>query len=366
MMRLSIKLFAMLAAGLGSAAAFSAEPCRQEATWDVTCLRQHYAVPLKAWPAPRIEGGGEWREMAPVAPPDLPKTVPYGLLRLGIRLFYDKALSDSGEIACASCHRPDHAFADTLPVTPGHAGRKGMRNAPALVGVSHASSLFWDGRSPTLEHQALGPVADPAEMAMALDKLPGKLAAIAGYREDFRRAYGDDAVTLPRIQSALAAYERTLVPTATRFDAFLKGQAQALDDQELLGLHLFRTKAGCMTCHHGPALSDNKFHNLGLTWFGRKYEDLGRHKVTGEPQDVGKFKTPTLRNVAQSGPWMHNGLFPSLRGILNMYNAGMPRPKPANAVQAADPRFPVNSELLKPLEMSEAEVQALAAFLNVL
>jgi len=360
------KLFFLAAACLCSAAAFSAEPCRQEAAWDVACLRQRYAVPLKAWPAPRIEGGGEWREMAAVNPPDLPKTVPYALLRLGIRLFYDKALSDSGEIACASCHRPDHAFADTLPVTPGHAGRKGMRNAPALVGVSHATSLFWDGRSPTLEHQALGPVADPAEMAMALDKLPGKLAAIAGYREDFRRAYGDDAVTLPRIQSALAAYERTLVPTPTRFDAFLKGQAQALDDKELLGLHLFRTKAGCMTCHHGPALSDNKFHNLGLTWFGRKYEDLGRYKVTGDVRDVGKFKTPTLRNVAQSGPWMHNGLFPALRGILNMYNAGMPRPKPVNEAQAADPRFPVNSGLLKPLDLNEEEIRALEAFLHVL
>lgn len=330
------------------------------------CLRQAYARPLAQWPAPTVEGQVRWREMAPATTPDLPSTVPYPLLKLGIRLFFDPALSASGKIACASCHRPEHAYADTLAVTPGHAGRKGRRNAPALVGVASANHLFWDGRAPTLEDQALGPIADPAEMAMDLKELPARLAAIPGYAEEFTAAWGDREVTLARVQTALAAYQRTLVPARTAFDAFLAGDSTAFDDQQLLGLHLFRTKARCMTCHNGPALNDNEFHNLGLSYFGRKYEDLGRYNVTGRIEDVGKFRTPTLRNISRSGPWMHNGLFRSLRGIINMYNAGMFHPKPANAAQASDPRFPVTSTLIKPLNLDERELQALEAFLKTL
>lgn len=330
---------------------------------DVACLRRAYAQPIEQWPAAQVEGKAVWREMA--AATDLPAP-PAPLLGLGTRLFFDPALSASGKIACASCHRPDHAYADAQPVTPGHLGRKGRRNAPALVGVVHAQSLFWDGRAPSLELQALGPIADPAEMAMDLDRLPDKLAAIPGYAEAFTAAWGDAEISLPRIQTALAAYQRTLAPAPTAFDAFLKGDAQALDDKQLRGLHLYRTKARCMTCHDGPALSDSQFHNLGLTYFGRKYEDLGRYGVTGDNADVGKFKTPTLRNVSRSGPWMHNGLFPSLRGILNAYNAGMFRPRPANAAQAADPRFPVTSPLLAPLQLRTDEIESLEAFLKVL
>lgn len=357
-----------------------ADPCASVPGWDIVCLRRVYSVPIANWPAPRIEGDGGYREMAPLAqasppsspampeavPATVPEAQPAPLLQLGSRLFFDKALSASDEIACASCHRPEHAFADTQAISPGHDGRRGRRNAPALVGVAHAAPLFWDGRAPTLEAQALGPIADAAEMAMPLERLPGKLAALPGYREAFAAAFGDGEVTLARIQSALAAYQRTLLPSATRFDNFLRGRAAALDDRELLGLHLFRTKARCMTCHHGPALADNRFHNLGLTYYGRKLEDLGRYRVSGDPADVGAFRTPTLRSVAQSGPWMHNGVFTSLRGILNLYNAGMPRPRPANAAQAADPLFPQTSRLLRPLELRADELQALEAFLRAL
>jgi len=346
----------------------SGDLCQQpDDHWSDTCLRRIYAKPLALWPAPRIEGGGPWQEMAPASHPDLSDSVPYGLLRLGIELFYDPALSASGKISCASCHRPNAAFADNQTISPGHAGRLGRRNAPALVSVASATSLFWDGRAPDLEHQALGPIADSKEMAMPLAELAARLAARPGYPQRFQTAFGDPTVTLARIQSALAAYERTLQPARTRFDRLLEGDVDAFDTRELLGLHLFRGKAGCMTCHSGAALNDNRFHNLGLTYFGRsKYEDLGRYGVSGDPADVGKFRTPTLRNIGRSGPWMHNGLFVSLRGIVNMYNAGGFRPQPANMTQAADPRFPITSDLLKPLHLSEEEVQALEAFLNIL
>lgn len=333
---------------------------------DAACLREAYGRPLAQWPAAQVEGQGGWREMAAARVPDLPATQPYPLLKLGVRLFFDPALSSSGKVACASCHRPERAFADTLALTPGHEGRLGRRNAPALIGVAHAPHLFWDGRAASLEQQALGPLADPVEMATDLKQLPSKLAAIPGYADDFAAAWGSREVTLERIQAALAAYQRSLVAERTAFDAFLDGDATALDEQQLLGLHLFRTKARCMTCHHGPTLSDNQFHNLGLTYFGRRYEDLGRYLVTGRLEDVGKFRTPTLRNISRSGPWMHNGLFRSLRGIVNMYNAGMFHPRPANEAQARDPRYPVTSPLVKPLKLDEREARALEAFLKVL
>jgi cytochrome c peroxidase len=216
--------------------------------------------------------------------------------------------------------------------------------------------------------QALGPLQHADEMAMDVPALPAKLAALDNYRAQFDAAFGQaGGVTLARILSALAGYQRTLLPPATRFDAFMEGERTALHDRELLGLHLFRTKARCMTCHSGALLTDQQFHNLGLAFYGRKkYEDLGRYLVTGQPQDVGKFRTPSLRGVAHSGPWMHNGLFPQLAGVLHMYNAGMSRPAPRNAEQAADPKFPVTSPLLQRLQLSSDEIIALKSFLEVL
>ncbi|THF56865.1 cytochrome-c peroxidase [Pseudothauera rhizosphaerae] len=340
--------------------------------WDAACLRAVYTRDIAHWPPPQGVDRTDWREMAPVGTLAAPAPQPTRAA-LGERLFFDPRLSRSDLLACVSCHRPGHGFADTQAVSAGHEGRLGTRNAPTVLGAAHAPALFWDGRAATLEAQASGPIAHPDEMAMPLDELPGKLAALDDYEAAFTRAFagesagnGQGAVTLARIAAALAAYQRTLLPPETRFDRFLAGERGALDDRELLGLHLFRTKGRCMTCHDGPLLTDNRFHNLGLTWYGRQYEDLGRYGVTGDPVDVGRFRTPTLRQVAHTGPWMHNGRFPSLRGILNMYNAGMPQPKPANAEQARDPLFPKTSELLRPLDLTPEELDALEAFLAVL
>ncbi|ATE60682.1 cytochrome-c peroxidase [Thauera sinica] len=345
----------------------AADSCRgNDGGWNLACLRAAYGRPIAAWPQPQVPDGERWQEMAPLSALPVPDA-PAGQVALGERLFADPSLSRSNLVACISCHRPGHAFADTQAVSAGHEGRLGRRNTPTLYGAAHAPALFWDGRADSLEAQAVGPIAHPDEMAMALDALPARLAATGDYPPAFERAFGDGEVTLARIVAALAAYQRTLRPPVTAFDRFLDGERGALDDRALLGLHLFRTKARCMTCHHGALLTDNRFHNLGLTYYGRsQYEDLGRHDVTGRDEDVGRFRTPTLRQVGESGPWMHNGLFRSLRGILNMYNAGMPRPRPADAAQAADPKFPVTSPLLQPLRLDEAELQALEAFLRAL
>ena len=341
--------------------------CAADKGWDMACLRQTYAAPLASWPRPQVAEGVTPQEMAPVSAMPLPSVAPQ-VAALGQRLFNDPRLSRSNAVACISCHSPAHSFADSKRVSVGHEGRLGQRNTPGLLGVAQIKPLFWDGRASSLEEQALGPLQHPDEMAMDVPALAAKLAALDDYTAQFDAAFGQGAgVTLPRILTALADYQRTLLPPVTRFDTFLEGQRTALNDRELLGLHLFRTKARCMTCHSGALLTDQQFHNLGLTYYGRKkYEDLGRYLVTGKDEDVGKFRTPGLRGVAQSGPWMHNGLFPQMVGLLNMYNAGMSRPVPQNAQQAADPKFPVTSPLLQRLQLTSEEIIALKSFLEVL
>ncbi len=348
-------------------AAASVEPCASASGWDLACLRQIYVRPIAGWPRPQVADGVTPQEMAPVSAMP-PAQVPPQVAALGQRLFNDPRLSRSNAVACISCHSPAHSFADSKRTSVGHEGRLGQRNTPGLLGVAQIKPLFWDGRASTLEEQALGPLQHPDEMAMDVPALAAKLAALDDYPAQFNAAFGKkDGVTLPRILTALADYQRTVLPPVTRFDTFLEGQRTALNDRELLGLHLFRTKARCMTCHSGALLTDQQFHNLGLTYYGRKkYEDLGRYLVTGKDEDVGKFRTPGLRGVAQSGPWMHNGLFPQMVGLLNMYNAGMSRPVPQNAQQAADPKFPVTSPLLQRLQLTSEEIIALKSFLEVL
>ncbi len=341
--------------------------CAADKGWDMACLRQLYAQPIARWPRPQVAEGVTPAEMAPVSAMPQPQVAP-AVVALGQRLFNDPRLSRSNAVACISCHSPAHSFADNKRASIGHDGRLGQRNAPGLLGVGQLRPLFWDGRAATLEEQALGPLQHPDEMAMDVPALAAKLAALDDYPAQFDAAFGPGAgVSLPRILTALADYQRTLLPPVTRFDTFLEGQRAQLNDRELLGLHLFRTKARCMTCHSGALLTDQQFHNLGLTYYGRKkYEDLGRYLVTGKDEDVGKFRTPGLRGVAQSGPWMHNGLFPQMVGLLNMYNAGMSRPVPQNAQQAADPKFPVTSPLLQRLQLTSEEIIALKSFLEVL
>ncbi|MGL5631271.1 MAG: cytochrome-c peroxidase [Azovibrio sp.] len=368
--RVSIALVASIGINLQAGAVVQeskTQVCRSESgKWDMTCLRQLYLQPQASWPQPWIEGNGHWEEMAPV-PEVAEASKEDPLAQLGQRLFFDPMLSASGTIACASCHVPTHGFSDPNRVSQGHLGKTGNRNSPALVGVGAVGFLFWDGRSPSLEQQALDPIANPVEMALNPEEVPAKLRLRESYRISFMAAFGDMDISLERIQSALATFQRGLQPVRTAFDRFLEKDADALSDEAVLGLHLFRTQAQCMTCHHGPLLSDQEFHNLGLTYYGRsKFEDWGRYGVTGKNEDMGKFRTPTLRNISMTGPWMHNGLFPSLKGIVNMYNAGMFHPKPANAKQAADPRFPQTSTLVKPLKLDETEKKALEAFLRSL
>lgn len=332
-------------------------------TSDAAHLRKVYTSSRDTWPLPIVAEGTEFVELAPVSPPPNHDNLE-PLSQLGEKLFFDPMLSKSGDISCASCHNPGAAFAENRRHSKGHDGQVGNRNAPALLSIAATPPYFHDGRAASLEEQALGPLQNPIEMATNMEEVEKKINASRYYRNDFKAALEIDAISMEDIAIAIASYERTLYKQ-TKLDRFLEGNGDEFTDQEILGLHLYRTKAQCMSCHGGPHLTDGKAHNIGLTYYGRKFEDLGIYNITKDPKDVGVFDTPSLRHISKTGPYMHNGIFPSLRGIVNLYNAGMPRPKP-KPHQIHDPLFPETSDLLVKLELTKEEKLALVAFLNAL
>lgn len=320
-----------------------------------------------SWPAPTLLPGAAFMPFGalppPVAPADNPQTPEKAAL--GQKLFEDPRLSGSGQIACASCHNPELAFGDGVKTSFGHDRQRGRRNAPTLTVVAWRTPLFWDGRAASLETQALGPLVDHKEMAADPREVERRLNADPGYRKAFSQAFGARRVTAQDAAKALAAYQRTLKPRSSKWDRVLSQGGRVLTDQELQGLELFQGKAGCANCHNGPLLSDGKFHNIGLSFYGRKLQDLGRFEVSGDPADVGAFLTPSLRGISRTAPYMHNGIFPTLEGAVNFYNEGGARPR-AKPEQAGDRLFPTTTPLLKPLGLTREEKASLVAFLETL
>ncbi|MFC5682436.1 cytochrome-c peroxidase [Flavobacterium sp. MAHUQ-51] len=286
---------------------------------------------------------------------------------LGKILFFDPRLSVSGQIACASCHNPELGWTDNLTRSFGHDRQTGKRNSMTILNSAFATSLFWDGRAKSLEDQAQFPIGDPLEMNEKLTIAVDKIATIKGYKPLFKAAFGDDAVSLQRIQYAIATFERTIVSPKSKFDHFVSGKSEAFTDQQVKGLHLFRTKAQCINCHNTPYFSDNQFHNDGQTLFGTKNEDFGRFNVTHKMEDLGKFRTPTLREVVNTRPWMHHGHFPTLLDVVEFYNLGNP-----SAIQkkylgtARDTLIPKPDPLLKKLNLNKEEINDLLAFIETL
>ncbi|HGM5882222.1 MAG: c-type cytochrome [Stenotrophomonas maltophilia] len=336
--------------------------------WDGACLRALYSSPSTRWPAPEVEPGVAWKELAPllspVDPPDNPSTP--AKVALGRRLFFDPVLSKSRQLACASCHDPDLGWADGRRVSFGHGRQPGRRNAPSVATSAHVAPLFWDGRAATLEGQALHPIADPIEMGFTTQGAVRRLRRDASYRADFAAVFAQPRIDASQLGQAIAAFERSLSPRNSRFDRFLRGDTRALDDAQLRGLHLFRTQAGCMNCHSGAALTDNGFHNLGLHFHGRARQDLGRYEVTGDPADSGRFRTPSLRGVANTAPYMHNGLIPRLSGVLAFYNVGGARPRAPASLPADAAPFPEPDPLLRPRGLGRQDLQDIEAFLQSL
>lgn len=338
--------------------------------YDIDILRKKYSSgDYQQWPAPHIddEVKSGFKDIGHLPEVQFPEDNLYTKEKatLGKTLFFDPRLSSSGQIACASCHDSELGWGDGRRASYGHNRQIGARNAMTLLNVAYAETLFWDGRAATLEEQVNFPVEDSLEMNFHVDLAVKRIAKISGYKDLFAAAYSDPLVTEQRIIGAIATFERTIVSESTRFDRFIDGDEDILSDQEVLGLHLFRTKARCINCHNTGYFSDNSFHNTGLTYYGRSFEDLGLYEQTGIKEDVGKFKTAPLREITRTEPFMHNGLFPHLAGVINMYNAGMPQPKRKDH-QLNDTLFPVTSPLLKELELTEREQRALEAFLYTL
>lgn len=337
------------------------------ATQTPPSLRERYAGAPETWPRPDLEPGAEFTEFGPLPPAPQPVDNPSTprKIALGQRLFEDPGISGSGQFACSSCHNRELAFGDGLSTSFGHNRVRGKRNAQPLFVSGWMKALFWDGRSSSLEVQALIPIGHPEEMAASRKTVERHLNRDETYRKAFAEAYGPGGITLERAGQALASFQRSLKPRRSKWDRVLTDGVKVLSDEELEGLHLFRTKAGCANCHNGPLFSDQRFHNLGLTFYGRELQDLGRYGVTRIPGDVGAFRTPTLRNVKSTGPYMHNGAFPTLDGTVLFYNAGAARPRPTTA-QIGDPLFPRTSSLLKPRGLTPRERAALVAFLETL
>lgn len=344
---------------------------------DVADLRKLYSQHPVNWPQASLQSGITLAELQPL--PQRPKVTEVNkqLLALGEQLFNEPRLSRDNSLSCASCHQPQLVFSDGKRSAIGVNQRQGKRNTPAIFALELWQSFFWDGRTATALEQALQPIENPIEMDLPLATALERLNADTQYRQRFAAVFGQSPVTREQLAQALVAFQLQLTVPQTSFDRFLQASyqldkqqsmqsvTQELNDQQLLGLHLFRTKAGCLNCHNGPLLSDNQFHVTGLHYMGRTFEDLGRYEASGDPADVGKFRTPSLRAVTRTGPWMHNGLFTQFDGIIAFYNAGGARPKPRSDLKHPE-LFPQTSTLLTPLKLSKSEQQALIAFLKIL
>jgi cytochrome c peroxidase len=287
-----------------------------------------------------------------------------GITSLGQRLFFDTRLSRSGMTACASCHLPEYAFADPSPVSVSDSGTHGRRNAPSLINVGVLPTLMWDGRLHTLEQQALSPFRR-GEMGLTVEEAETRLNMDAEYVHLFRLYFGRNP-SADHMAAALAAYQRTLVSGETRFERYLRrADPRIMNPQERDGYLIFDRRANCSRCHTlsggqsefwrgAPLLlTDFQFHNLGIGYRSGRFTDPGRFPVTRLRQDLGAFRTPSLRNLGRTAPYMHDGSLGTLEEVVDFYDGG----------GHANPNL---SRLIRPLLLSDYEKAALVAFLRCL
>jgi cytochrome c peroxidase len=270
--------------------------------------------------------------------------------KVGRRLFYDKRLSRTGAIACASCHHQEHAFADPAPVSKGVDGRTGTRNAPALVNRAWSSSFFWDGRASSLEHLVGQPIENPLEMDLPIADAVAVLGRDVVYLREFATAFGGGLPSAETLRQALSSFVRTLVSGNSPYDRHLRGDDGQFGAAARHGEALFFGAAGCFRCHPAGPFTNGGYFNNGTYVAGG---DAGRQTLTGRSGDLGKFKVPTLRNVAVSAPYMHDGSLATLQDVIDQYARG------GRGDPSADP-------LIKPLPLSNGDKADLIAFLGSL
>lgn len=330
-------------------------------------LIEVYRGPQSEWPTPWVDEG-----VMVVPLSTLPSITPYPADNLGSAakhelgkiLFFERRLSRSEQIACASCHDPDLGWSDGRRLAIGHNRQVGDTKSPTIVNVAYLQELFWDGRASSLEEQVLASLSDPREMAADPDRAAARIASIEGYSSLFVEAFGDSKVSADRIAAAVATFMRSLRFTNTPFDRFMAGDREQLSESQIRGLHLFRTEARCMNCHHGPLLSDERYHHLG-TSFHNVGNFKGRYRVTGKSEDVGAFRTAPLRGVASNPPFTHIGMAPNLDTLIRLYEMGWWQnadlAKKGNDIPTAQ-----LSPLIQPLSLSDQDRADLEAFLKAL
>lgn len=271
-------------------------------------------------------------------------------IALGRRLFYDPQLSSDKTVSCASCHNPALYFSDGLPLAKGVNGQLAARNSPSILNAAFNSFQFLDGRSATLESQAGEPIANPKEMNLPHEACVSKLNSIPSYREEFKQVFGDEEISMQKIVHAIASFERTLLSGNSAFDK------NSLRVSAKRGMEVFtnKDKGNCATCHSAPLFTDGKFHNLGAGMdTSGELKDLGRFNQTKIETDRGAFRTPSLRNVAKTAPYMHDGSLKTLKEVIDFYLGG----------GSSNPQL---DKEIKPLILSAQEREDLIAFLESL
>jgi cytochrome c peroxidase len=271
---------------------------------------------------------------------------------LGRRLFFDRRLSRDKSLSCAGCHDPARGFTDAKAVSTGVFHRRGTRNVPTLINRGYGSAFFWDGRASSLEEQVLQPIQNPAEMDLSVEEVVVRLRRDRHYQAQFRLVFGDE-INRDNLARTLASYVRSILSGDSPYDQYLNGDQEALSAEARDGLRLFRGKGNCITCHVGPNLTDERFHNTGVAWSDGKLTDPGRFAVTGKDQDRGAFKPPTLREIARTAPYMHDGSLATLEDVVKYYDRG------GNRNSELDPE-------IRPLRLSFVEQQNIVVFLRCL
>lgn len=350
---------------IGIIALFCMQHTLRTYTTDYGEVVAQYKKPKQYWPKPSIDTDVDWKEFEAIEwDSNYYETQELPEVMLGKKLFFDPKLSSSSQVSCSSCHNPELGWGDGQEIALGNDHLMGKRNTQSLYNIADRTSYFWDGRAKTLEEQLVGPISAHNEMNMKPEKLAGKLSKYKKYKQLFKDVYQAEKITFNQIARALATFQRTIQSQPSKLDKFIKGDYKAMNDQEIYGMHLFRTKARCMNCHYGKNLTDESFHNIGLTYYKREYEDLGLYHITHNSNDVGKFKTPSLRDLNYTAPWMHNGLMDDLHGVVNLYNSGMQMINPSPEEKKADPNFPITDQRMKPLHLNNQEIDAIVAFLK--
>jgi cytochrome c peroxidase len=273
-------------------------------------------------------------------------------VELGKKLYFDPRLSADSSVSCARCHKPEHGFADDTPFSDGVKGQLGGRNSPTVLNRLYSKAQFWDGRAASLEAQALGPVQNPVEMASSLPLMVSSLDKIAGYKPDFEKAFGSAEITADRVGKAIASFERTLLSGNAAFDRFQAGDTNAISESAKRGFAVFMSKGNCAQCHPLPNFTDEEYHNLGVD-MDKPNPDLGRYKVTKNEEDKGAFKTPTLRDVANTGPYLHDGSGETIEAVVALVGRG-------------GGRNPNLDPKVKPLRLTKKEQADLVEFLKTL